>query len=129
MNKKVNELIPKALDAITNSRMAVNGKFEKEYKGYIASMGASIIQSGLIATLAFYSNVSEKTVKRKNVLDAILLLIAPNDQKDLLKYVLSKVKPNNAAALNSDELKKFEIKISDALIALKLALRTFKQNE
>lgn len=137
MNKKVNELIPKALEAIKVSGIADNAnEFDKEFKGYIASMGASIIQSGLLATLAFYSNESsDSKVKRLNLLKAIRFLIAPqgNNEK-LLHYVLNKTKPDerneySASDLKKDELQKLETQISDALIALKLALRTFKQKE
>ncbi len=130
MNKKVNELIPKALEVITQSGMAQRGEVDKEYKGYIASMGASIIQSGLIATLAFYSNESsDSKVKRRYLLDAVRRLIAPNNEVKLLRYVLTKVKPEGSTELNLTELNKLEKEISNSLIALKLGIRTFKQKE
>jgi len=127
MNKKVNELIPKALDAITASGMVDAGKVDKEYKGYISSMGASIIQSGLLATLAFYSNEQSGSVdKRRNLLKAIVkTLLGVNSNNKLLNYVLAG--SNNGR--NKTEIDKFEKQISEALIALKLALRTFKQKE
>ena len=119
MNRKINELIPRALQAIKDSKMAVNGEFEKEYKGYISSMGASILQSGLIATLAFYSKDAEGSgAKRTYLLKAIGMLVVPdNNNNELLKYVL----------VNRSNQRKIENDISNALIALKLALRTFKQ--
>lgn len=127
MNKKVNELIPKALEAIEKSKMVEGGKVDKEYKGYIASMGASIIQSGLLATLAFYSNEQSGSAdKRSKLMMAIVKTIInaePNEK--LLNYVLSRT--NNGT--NKTEIDKFEKQISNALIALKLALRTFKQKE
>lgn len=133
MNNKINKLIPKALDAITKSGMVSSGEFDKEYKGYIASMGASIIQSGLIATLAFYSNPSPEAGERRiKLLHAIFMMIEDNRQGKLFDYVLEKTKPANhnnftADQLDKTELKKLENNISDALIALKLALRTFKE--
>ncbi|MBK9227469.1 MAG: hypothetical protein IPL67_10555 [Ignavibacteria bacterium] len=33
--------------------MVIGSKVNKEYKGYIASMGAGIIQSGLLPAVAF----------------------------------------------------------------------------
>jgi len=128
MNKKVNELIPKALKAIKDSNMAnASNEVEKEYKGYISSMGASIIQSGLLATLAFYSNEQSGSVdKRRNLLKAIVkTLLGVNSNNKLLNYVLAG--SNNGR--NKTEIDKFEKQISEALIALKLALRTFKQKE
>lgn len=136
MNKKVNELIPKALEAIKQSQMANDAnEVDKEYKGYIASMGASIIQSGLIATIAFYSNEQSGSKDKKlKLLTAIHILIANVNNHKLLDFVLNRTKPVNqssftAAQLNNLELNKIENEISNTLIALKLALRTFKQPE
>lgn len=128
MNKRINELIPKALEAISDSQIAKNGIVAREYKGYISSMGASIIQSGLLATLAFYSNEqSQAEKKRLNLLKAIKLLIASesNVQIRLLDYILSNT--NNGD--NKPAVAVYEKSISEALIALKLALRTFKQEK
>lgn len=128
MNRKVNELIPKALAAITASGMAdTAGKVDKEYKGYISSMGASIIQSGLTATLAFYSNEQSGSAdKRLKLLKAIVKTILNAESNDkLLTYVLS----GTHNGTNKVEIDMYEKQISDALIALKLALRTYKQKE
>lgn len=128
MNKKINELIPKALEAIKSSKMADNSDLvDKEYKGYIASMGASIIQSGLLATLAFYSNEQSGSAdKRLKLMKAIVkTILNANSEKKILDYVL--IGSHNGT--NKYEIDKFEKKISDALIALKLAIRTFKQKE
>lgn len=127
MNKKVNELIPKALEAIKTSKMADDSnQVDKEYKGYIASMGASIIQSGLLPTLAFYSNeFSDSGKKKLKLIIALNILIDNTNNPKLLNYVLSQT--HNGT--NKAEIDKFEKQISDALIALKLALRTFKQKE
>lgn len=125
MNKRINELIPKALQAIKDSNMAnAANEVENEYKGYIASMGASIIQSGLIATLAFYSNEqSQAKDKRSKLLITIMKLIDPESTQRLLDFVL--ITTNQGG--NKAEVDKFEKSISNALVALKLALRTFKQ--
>ena len=127
MNKKVNELIPKALAAITASGMADAGKVDKEYKGYISSMGASIIQSGLIATIAFYSNEQSGSAdKRSKLMKAIVkTIISTESNEKLLNYVLS----GTQNGTNKAEIDKHEKQISTTLIALKLAIRTFKQRE
>ncbi|MBZ0199970.1 MAG: type III-B CRISPR module-associated protein Cmr5 [Ignavibacteriaceae bacterium] len=126
MNKKINELIPKALEAIKESKVAnANNEVAKEYKGYVSSMGASIIQSGLLATLAFYSNEQSGSAdKRLKLLKAIVKTILDiNSNEKLLKYVLS----NSNNGSDKTQINKFEKQISEALIALKLAIRTFKQ--
>ncbi len=138
MNEKINNLIPKAMDAIESSGIAHNGVVEKEFKGYISSMGASIIQAGLLATLAFYQNDSGKKAKSSFLLKAILSLIKSNNSTEtkLIKYVIdNSIKPQvtggyvSVGDLDSDKLYVLEEEVSDALIALKLALRTFKIKE
>lgn len=125
--------------AIENSKMAnSSGVVEKEYKGYISSMGASIIQAGLLATLAFYQNDSGKNAHSSYLLKAILELIKlpGSTETNLIKYVIENSKNSqplpeyvSIGDLNSDKLYVLEEDISDALIALKLALRTFKIKE
>lgn len=154
MNEKINSLIPKAIQKIKLSKMEkmvrvekdgnvveINGKpvmegiVDKEYKGYISSMGASILQTGLFATIAFYANDSGKSAKSSYLLDAILRLINPDYQENdkLITYVIEKsLKPNvtkndiEISNLSFNKLYLIEEEITDALIALKLALRTFK---
>ena len=134
MNEKINNLIPKAMLAIEHY-LVDNSVVEKEYKGYISSMGASIIQAGLLATLAFYQNDSGKKANSSNLLKAILLLIKPDDstETNLIKYIIDHSKKDNTTGqhvsvgdLDPDKLYILEEEVSDALIALKLALRTFK---
>jgi len=134
MNEKINNLIPKAMLAIEHY-LVDNSVVEKEYKGYISSMGASIIQAGLLATLAYDSG---KNANSSNLLKAILFLIKPDNstETNLIKYVIdNSVKPEATGGyvslgdLDFDKLYILEEDVSDALIALKLALRTFKIKE
>ncbi len=138
MNEKINNLIPKAIQAIENSGIVHDDVVAKEYKGYISSMGASIIQAGLLATLAFYQNDSGKKADSSNLLKAILVLIKPNNstETNLIKYVIdNSIKPQingnlvSVGDLDPDKLYVLEEEVSDALIALKLAIRTFKIKE
>lgn len=138
MNEKINKLIPEAICAIKSCEIAEHDMVQKEYKGYISSMGASIIQAGLLATLAFYQNDTEKKAKSSKLLNAIFELIKPpgSNETDLIKYVIdNSIKPEANGAyvslnnLDSDKLYILEEEVSEALIALKLALRTFKIKE
>ncbi len=138
MNEKINNLIPKAIHAIRNSEIEKNGIVAKEYKGYISSMGASIIQAGLLATLAFYQNDSNKKADSSKVLKALFEMIRSGNTVDnnLIQYVINNSSNENIAGdfvseenLVFDKLYLIEEEISDALIALKLALRTFKIDE
>jgi len=64
--RAVEKLIPEAIIAITSSGMAVHGEVNKAYKGYISSLGAGIIQSGLLPTLAMYKGNEDSDKKKAN---------------------------------------------------------------
>jgi CRISPR-associated protein Cmr5 len=90
------------------------------YNGYISSFGASIIQSGLMPTLALFENENnkDKTKKDKSVLTKNILKVLDENYEDdsLLRYAIYHKG-------NQDILKQNIIDIS---IALKLSIRTFK---
>lgn len=98
-------------------------KIPKEYKGYISNFGASIIQSGLLSTVAFFEAEDSNSKSDKKVLtELILKLIYKSkglewDNKKLLEYVLEN---NN---------KQTEEEITNAAIAVKLGMRVFKFTE
>lgn len=139
MNERINKLIPIAMDALkfSNSQIAdSNDKIAKEYKGYISSMGASIMQSGLLATLAFYSKEASGDAERKNVLKALHYILCTEENSSrsgkLISYVLDNTKKENhqGNSFTIDSLHRYKLsimeeRISNALIALKLALRTY----
>ncbi len=122
MNKVIELYIEPAMQELqAESKKA--GKIAKEYKGYIASLGASIIMSGLIPTLAFYSS-KENSAKgdRSQVLrwiTNILKIQAPYNRStltDLFKY----------AREGTTDCKRLEQDILDVSVALKLCIRTFE---
>jgi CRISPR-associated protein Cmr5 len=109
MNKKnIDRLIPKAISYIQEN-LVKDGGVKKVYQGYLASFGATVINSGLTQTLAFYSADSEKNIVIKMMFD---ILNKKLDLKD--------------ANYNDYALKN---KILEANIACKLAIRTFELKE
>ena len=145
MNDRINALIPRAIEVIdkvdiANSKGEVNSKF----KGYIASFGSSIVLSGLLPSISFYTDTSSINgdptpgQNRNLLLKAITLLLDPNNPSDLMDHVLKKslnnpaTSPKNAdveitmADLDIDQLEILQDDIFDAALALKMALRTFK---
>ncbi len=132
MREKINELIPKAMEAITKQGIAnADGVVEKEFKGYIANIGASIIQAGLLPTLAFFQNSKGKNKHSYLVLNAILSLITNSAETNttLIDYVIAECPAINNTQLNEVDKNKLyliEEDIMDAIVAIKLALRTFK---
>ncbi|KAE9633436.1 MULTISPECIES: type III-B CRISPR module-associated protein Cmr5 [Defluviitalea] len=124
MNKnKVEKFIPIALDIIQEVEIA-NEKNEVPdvYNGYIASFGASIVQSGLLTTVAFFERDNNNTKQdRRKIVNAIFSIIKKVDKKyeneDSLLRCLIKYKSS---------IDDIEDDIICAAIALKLALRTFE---
>lgn len=149
MNEKINNLIPKAIKGISLFLAKENEekKVAKEYKGYISSLGASINQAGLLATLSFYTDKSKKRndTDRNNVLKVIHYIIAETTHQvntDLIDYIIKNSLDGNESEnqnrlsdenipitisdMNFDKLTDFEDKIIECTTALKLALRTFE---
>jgi len=117
MNKKrVERYIPKALEVL-EEEFAQN-KIPMEYNAYISSFGASLIQSGLKATIALFENRNSQTKEDKNRLTKIILKILEENRKEesLLKYIIES--PEDEIVLKE--------RIKDISIAIKLAIRTFE---
>ncbi|MGD9971036.1 MAG: type III-B CRISPR module-associated protein Cmr5 [Sulfuricurvum sp.] len=117
--KQINALIPEAIK-IAGEKLSDNGvSIAKQYNGYISAFGASVMQAGLLPTIAFYSNESSSSEKNRIVLlEAIAALL--NDTKPgerLLDYVLRK---------QADSRTKHNV--INAAIALKLAIRTYPKS-
>lgn len=105
------------------------GYVHEVYKGYISSMGASIIQSGLIPTLAFYSeNKPEGKAGRGEKPKAPLLRILEKMLAARYSGLTSKGLFLLALDLKGqpDELRRLQKDLVNATVALKLALRTFE---
>lgn len=113
--KRIEAYIPKAIEVLTNAFSS--GKIPSAYNGYISSLGASIMQSGLKPTLALFENTNASTKEDKSFLVKLILQMLDEKTKEssLLKYVLSK--PQEEELLKA--------KIIDSAIALKLSIRTF----
>jgi len=97
-------------------------KVSNEYRGYIASFGANIAQSGLVPSVAFYENQNSNSQQDKyRVMKALLLML--NDKKEnystLLDYLLDR----------QSELDVLQVKIIYYASTLKLAMNTFKKVE
>ena len=125
--RNIEKLIPAAINAV-NTKMAKDGKVNSAYKGYISSLGAGIIQSGLLPTLAMYKGNEDSDKKKANtgcLLDAIFEVIKTtpstitNDEDDLFSYALRASQQQNNCQVVID-------KVLNASIAIKLAIRTFK---
>ena len=115
MSKKhIEKYIPDAINVLDS--IFTDGKIPSAYNGYISSFGASVMQSGLLPTLALFESTTTGTKEDKSYLTSIILQILTGKEDDisLLHYVLD----------NNEELLK--PKIMNIAIAIKLSIRTFK---
>jgi len=113
--KNIEAYIPKAL-AVLEEKFPL-GEIPSSFNGYISSFGASIVQSGLLPTLALFENTNTSTEENKEFLTYLIyrILTDTNDDSSLLLYVLK----NNTSKTKQE--------ILDISIAIKLSIRTFKK--
>jgi CRISPR-associated protein Cmr5 len=139
--KRIDVLIPAAINAIKENNIPdkESGIVPNEYKGYIDTFGAGIVQNGLIPAVIFFETAGGKEGasitsdqekqgiygNRNKLMKAILQVILHNEKEvstgkpaALFEYV---------TAQTSGGMKEKQIrqKVVDAAIAVKLALRTF----
>ena len=111
--KKIESYIPEVMKVLDKN--FPDGTISSSYNGYISSFGASIIQSGLLPTLALFENTDATTKENKEYLSHIIVQVLTGKEEDrsLLHYALNK----NEAVITEQ--------ILDISVALKLSIRTF----
>lgn len=120
MSKKdIERLIPLAFKAIETCIIKKDGHIDKVYKGYIESFGPTVIQSGLLPAICLYEKKGTSSEGDKiRVIEAIQYIL-PTDFTN---------SPSKFSMLVGGRTDKVECKekIMNAVIALKLAIRTFE---
>lgn len=128
-NKTIDKLLSPAIEVIKTNLSDKNGKVPSEYKGYISSLGASIIQSGLRPAIALYLNTESSSKASKILLMlSIQQLIHPEQSpkkeegekkiaNQLFKQILDACDQNEA---------RYQQQMMEAATAIKLTLRTFE---
>lgn len=122
MRKQITETdIKNAIQAIKDVGIATGvNKLDvpSEFKGYVSSFGAAVIQSGILPALIFFEDKGGAAKERPLLLKAILKM--NNWESDSLVTYYRNVKSDKTVV---------ESQILQSAIALKLALRTFKFTE
>lgn len=135
MKKRIEKYFSPAIVAIENVLVQKYGDKEipREYQGYISAFGASVLQMGLLPTLAVHAdNDSGSKEDRGAILKILTQTIMANDGAFLTEKAHSMLKASNndlfRAAVNLDTATQRELteRILDATVAVKLCLRTFK---
>ena len=113
--RNIEKYIPQVMKVL--NRSFKNETISSSYNGYISSFGASIIQSGLLPTLALFENTNASAKENKEYLSYIIVQVLKGNDDDisLLRYVL-----------NADDQRLLKQQILDISVAMKLCIRTFK---
>ena len=114
-NRKVDEWIPKAYEALSQCEIAKDGQIVKGYRGQIAAFGASIAMGSLLSAIGFFTAQGNSDVERQKLMQAILTLIDPRYNDTLFQYALSK-------RTDPD----FKEDVLCAAVALKLAMNLYE---
>ncbi len=164
MKKNITAYMPKAIEAVeklfttksNNQNEEKPSKVYKEYKGYVASFGAALRTSGLIPTLAFYTDINRKDsdANRYKVLQAMAYCLdssltekygnsskcglcgagSQQGENEKLPCLLCIVKKdvygeNGKQKQDSLQEKIWTKRLIEISIALKLAMRNFEYTE
>lgn len=100
------------------------------FKGYISSLAASIVQSGLVPALSIYEKDNKDANKsadnnRALLVSAIVITLKKRNKLENIVYPFS----DYIARLSTNATYKLQQDINQALIALKLALRMYKSDK
>jgi CRISPR-associated protein Cmr5 len=68
--KRIESYIPKAIEVL--EKEFSDGKIPSAYNGYISSFGASVMQSGLLPTLALFEKKDAPTKEDKSNLTSLI---------------------------------------------------------
>lgn len=127
---KINaQLIKIAQEALVTSEIVnKQGKYKKEFGGYISSLGAAIVQSGLLPAMIFYESDSEQASERKKVVKALAYILKKDKEQyningSIAGYLLGNL--DNASFDKNLFLKK----VTESATAMKLALRMYEKNK
>lgn len=128
MNKaKIDKLIPLAYEAISETGIAQNGEVKKGYRSQIAGFGAAVTMGSLLSAIAFFAAQAEQDesdredskVDRTKLMNAVALILRQDaDTRRLYRWA--------EARIHVGEEQQCKEEITDAAIALKLALNLYR---
>jgi len=120
MKSNIDALIPFAVEAIRKKLADEKNplKVEKGYNGAIASFGTGLHHSGVLATVAMFSN-AQGDVDKSKLLEAVFAVLKKRrteiQEKTLFEFLLQ----------YENQLPRLKKELTDIAVALKLAMRTF----
>jgi len=123
--KRIEKYIPIAINVVEDLILQKYSIVVPEWDNCVSNFGAAMRQMGMIAAVTAFSHDSDRSkVSKKDLMHCILRVILTEEQKvcmtdqELLPVVLN----------SSGNKKMQQRKITDAIVAMKLALRLFIDN-
>jgi len=124
--KNIEKILQFAVDAVKTHVLTAEKEVPKEFNGYISAFGASVIMSGLLPTMVFFSQEGKSKGDRTCVLKSIEQILVKSEtlakDENLLETVLKLYK-------SPEQLDQLQNKIQQAGVALKLAIRIFPKSK
>ncbi len=124
--KTLEQIIPDAMIAI-DSHIAAGDNVSKEFNGYISSLGASIISSGLLPTLLFFGEKGGARADRPKLIVAIEKMLVINNIIGQNVKLVVEVK-NCIIQRDNLKLERLTDEVMKCATALKLVIRTYNLN-
>lgn len=122
----IQNILPAAIKAVEDM-VLVEKKVPKEFNGYISSFGASVITSGLLPTIVFFSQEGKGKGNRTSVILALEQILKEKSPGLLAnERLIEKVK---TMVVKNEDMQHLQEKIMEAAIALKLAIRIFPKSD
>lgn len=137
--RRIDRLIPLAFNILAGEEgiakkifktVGIQKKIISEYKGYMSSIGPSIVQAGLIKTLTAFSKKGGSEEDKTITLGLIKELLkndgyytTDESNQGLDKIIIERVKKNNSTSFRLKE----EDRILEAITAYKLVFDTFEK--
>lgn len=120
-----NEWISYADRALKDSGIVVDNKYPEEFKGYISSFSATIVQMGIYPAMIVFENTESDTSSERYRLPLAVLYLLCMMKKVQNKYNLNAeycLSDQYAASKNKELLAEY---IKKAIVALKVAIRMY----
>lgn len=125
-SKRIEKMIPEAIHLIEGKviNLFIDGeeKVDSRFNGYVAAYGPTIRQTGLLSTITYYNNKEERAKINSLLLKTMQKsgFVDETEGDDLYSLVKEKT-----AGGSSDIRNKWKALILDAVVASKLAIKTF----
>mgnify|MGYP002623581205 CR=1 FL=1 len=121
--------IERAIKALVKAKVVENGAYKKVFKGYISSFGASLAQAGLLPTIIFFEANSDQAKDRKLVIEALKSMLPEKYNVGNKKLSLFLIEESEQKGWSQQKERELLRTISDSMVAMKLALRMYREND